>query len=103
MPHTKPFPDPASFHALTDEADIGSGEKTPGQLETERMIREIPALPPSDQEGDVDDDENVAEDNAAGREAAGAGRERREHDASLQRDEPADHLDGLDPVPPKGS
>ena len=91
---SKPFPDPASAHALSDEADIGSGEKTPAQLETEQMIREIPALPPSS--GDP------AEDDAAGREAAGAGRERREHDASLQRDEPADDLDGLDPVPPKG-
>lgn len=30
-----------------DEADIGSGEKTPAELETEDMIREIPPLPPS--------------------------------------------------------
>ena len=95
MPNTKPFPDPSSAHALTDEADIGSGEKTQGQLDTERMIREIPPLPPSDQAG--------AEDDAAGGEAAGAGRDRREHDASLQRDEPADDLDALDPVPPEGS
>jgi hypothetical protein len=29
------------------EADIGSGEKSPGELETEEMIREIPPLPPS--------------------------------------------------------
>lgn len=29
------------------EADIGSGEKSPGELETEAMIREIPPLPPS--------------------------------------------------------
>jgi len=29
------------------EADIGSGEKSPGELETEQMIREIPPLPPS--------------------------------------------------------
>lgn len=29
------------------EADIGSGEKSPGEMETEEMIREIPALPPS--------------------------------------------------------
>jgi hypothetical protein len=28
-----------------DEADIGSGEKSPGQQETEEMIRQIPALP----------------------------------------------------------
>ncbi len=34
---------PNVFH----EADIGSGEKSPGELETEEMIREIPPLPPS--------------------------------------------------------
>ncbi|WP_426107887.1 hypothetical protein [Massilia sp. TSP1-1-2] len=95
MPNTKPFPDPATAHALSDEADIGSGEKTPGQLETEQMIREIPPLPPSGQQS--------AEDDAAGRDAVGAGRERREHDASLQRDEPADNLDALDPAPPEGN
>jgi hypothetical protein len=37
-------------HATTgkrdwDEADIGSGEKSPGQHETEEMIRQIPRLP----------------------------------------------------------
>jgi hypothetical protein len=32
---------------MSDEADIGSGEKTPAQLETEKMIREIPPLPPA--------------------------------------------------------
>lgn len=96
MPNTKPpFPDPADAKSLIDEADIGSGEKTPAQLDTEKMIREIPQLPPSGSE--------TSDDDADGDEAAGAGRGRREHDASLQRDEPADDLDGLDPVPPKGS
>lgn len=33
------------------EADIGSGEKSPGELETEEMIREIPPLPPSGGQG----------------------------------------------------
>lgn len=28
-----------------DEADIGSGEKTPAERETEEMIRSVPALP----------------------------------------------------------
>ena len=28
-----------------DEADIGSGEKSPGQHETDEMIRQIPRLP----------------------------------------------------------
>jgi hypothetical protein len=32
---------------LLYEADIGSGEKTPADHETEAMIRQIPALPES--------------------------------------------------------
>jgi hypothetical protein len=89
----KPFPDPAHARALIDEADIGSGEKTPGQLETEDMIREIPPLPHGSQD-ERDDNEDGGDDQ---------GRERREHDASLERDEPSGDLDNLDPVPPKGS
>lgn len=94
--HThKPFPDPAQARSLVDEADIGSGEKTPGQLETEELIREIPPLQPGGQDERDDHDE--------GGDGAGQGRERREHDASLERDEPSGDLDMLDPVPPKGS
>ncbi len=85
MHPTKPFPDPATARSLVDEADIGSGEQTAAQLETEQIIRDIPPLP-----GQEDDEE------------AELGREQREHDASLLRDEPTDDLDGLDPVPPKG-
>lgn len=40
--------DPAARGAhVYHEADIGSGEKTPGDLETEEMIRQIPPLPSS--------------------------------------------------------
>ncbi|UVW30240.1 hypothetical protein [Massilia sp. H6] len=40
--------DPAATgRPLYDEADIGSGEKSPGQAETEEMIRQIPPLPAS--------------------------------------------------------
>ena len=88
----QPFPDPARARALVDEADIGSGEKTPGQLETEAMIRDIPALPPHDERDDADERADPVQ-----------GRERREHDASLERDEPSGELDNLDPVPPKGN
>ena len=35
-----------------EEADIGSGEKTPAQVETEEMIRQIPPLPPSNRGAD---------------------------------------------------
>jgi hypothetical protein len=41
--------DPRTVRPLLDEADIGSGEKTPAQKETEEMIRQIPPLPPSSQ------------------------------------------------------
>lgn len=107
MRHTKPFPfpDPAEAHALLDEADIGSGEKTEAQLETEAIIREIPPLPPSDQEGqDNQDSLDRDEDNPdADTDDGGQARERREHQASLERDEPGADLDRLDPVPPEGS
>ena len=40
---TKPATrDPAKAKPMIDEADIGSGEKTPGQLETEKLIKDIP-------------------------------------------------------------
>lgn len=42
-------PDPAAKgRPFMEEADIGSGEKTPAQVETEELIRQIPPLPPSD-------------------------------------------------------
>ena len=36
---------------MTEEADIGSGEKSPGHAETEEMIRQIPPLPASEGSG----------------------------------------------------
>lgn len=45
-------PDPAAKGPnVYYEADIGSGEKSPGELETEEMIREIPPLPHSGAHG----------------------------------------------------
>lgn len=41
--------DPRMVRPLLDEADIGSGEKTPAQKETEEMIRQIPPLPTTGQ------------------------------------------------------
>jgi len=46
--------DPAAQgRPLYDEADIGSGEKSPGQHDTEAMIREIPPLPGKDGQKDT--------------------------------------------------
>lgn len=41
MKQRKPFPDPATAQPLMDEVDIGSGEKTPGERETEEFVRGI--------------------------------------------------------------
>ncbi|MBZ2207230.1 hypothetical protein [Massilia soli] len=52
MTATTPQHDPRIAPPMTDEADIGSGEKPPGHAETEEMIRQIPPLPPSGEGGD---------------------------------------------------
>jgi len=40
-----PKPDPGAKGAgMLHEADIGSGERSPGQEETDQMIKEIPPL-----------------------------------------------------------
>jgi hypothetical protein len=41
-----PSPKEPITRPLLDEADIGSGEKSPGQKETDELIRQIPPLPP---------------------------------------------------------
>lgn len=47
MTHPKHHTDPANKgRPYLEEVDIGSGEKSPGELETEEMIRQIPPLPP---------------------------------------------------------
>jgi hypothetical protein len=52
MNHPTRQVDPAAKGAnVFHEADIGSGEKSPGELETEEMIRQIPPLPPSGSQG----------------------------------------------------
>jgi hypothetical protein len=59
--------DPAAKgRPILDEADIGSGEKTPAQHETEEMIRQIPPLPPAGQQR-PDQDQAPASPPPAGR------------------------------------
>ncbi len=48
MPSTPPLPDPVHSRSMSDEADIGSGEKSPGQKETDAIVRQIPPLPEDD-------------------------------------------------------
>ncbi|MFL6675726.1 MAG: hypothetical protein ACJ8LG_20830 [Massilia sp.] len=48
MSHSQHKTDPgAQGRPYMEEADIGSGEKTPAQIETEELIRQIPPLPPA--------------------------------------------------------
>ena len=47
MPATTPETNAAEAPPLRDEADIGSGERTPGQQETDELIKQIPPLPPT--------------------------------------------------------
>jgi hypothetical protein len=45
MNQTSGRPTPERGRHLWDEPDIGSGEKSPGQKETEEIIKQIPPLP----------------------------------------------------------
>lgn len=45
-PHAPEHSDQQQQPDLAGEADIGSGEKTPAQRETEELIRQVPASPP---------------------------------------------------------
>jgi hypothetical protein len=51
--------------AIFDEADIGSGERSPGQHDTEQMIREIPALPPAGSDAKQEDKEGQRQEPGA--------------------------------------
>lgn len=57
-----PKPDPgAKGAAIMHEADIGSGERSPAQQETDQMIKEIPPLPPGGKQP------SDSQDNSSGR------------------------------------
>ena len=66
---------------LMDEPDIGSGEKTPGEQDTQDIILQVPPLPELDE---------------------GGATRRSEQERSLDKDEPDAALEQLDPVSPKG-
>ena len=50
-------PQQKKYSQLMDEPDIGSGEKTPGQQETEEIIRQVPSLPERDEKDAASDSE----------------------------------------------
>lgn len=101
MQTTPTDPHPKHSRSMIEEADIGSGEKTPAQLETEKMIREIPPLAGGRQGGS--DAERAAPqtsgkdaaqeavrkpENASEHDRAGHGQVQREQNASRQEAEP---------------
>lgn len=107
MKPNKPFPDPADAHALLDEADIGSGEKTPGERDTDELVRDVGSAEDANYDEAADRDDESGDDTGSGvageREFDASGAQQRyEQDASLIRDDAQDALDELDPVPPRG-
>ena len=48
----KPHDPAAKAPPLMDEADIGSGEKTPGQRETEEIVRSVQPRHADEDDGD---------------------------------------------------
>ena len=112
MTHAGSFPSPKQSRNLLDEADIGSGEKTAAERETEELIKQIPALEsPDDEQNNEQNIENDADiDQDAQQDALdienfledGSLVNRIEQEHSLDKDEPNSGLDELDPVPPKG-
>ena len=56
---------------MYEEADIGSGERSPGQHETDELIREIPPLPANRQADDGAQD-GAQDGDKEGREGGGA-------------------------------
>ena len=96
MQTSTPGPHPTNTRAMADEADIGSGEKTAGQLETERMIKEVPPLPAGAKDaakGDTADKEDKASDHkrvaeASEHDKAAHGQLQGEQNASRQDADP---------------
>lgn len=48
--------DPAKAKPMLNEADIGSGERSPGQQETDKIIGEIPPRPRDQRPGHPDEE-----------------------------------------------
>ena len=74
--------DTATAPPLSSEADIGSGEKTPGQAETDKIIQDIPPLP----RGGEDSAKKIGKSE---QDKAAHGQPQREQNASRQDGDPA--------------
>lgn len=86
---------PTHSRSMIEEADIGSGERTPGQRETERIVKDIPPQGSSgnsgrdsgDEQGSAAEVERGAE-RASENDRAGHGQIQREQGRSRQDAEP---------------
>ncbi len=90
---------------MLDEADIGSGEKTPGELETERLVQQLS----EPQESEQDDPDKGNLNKRQGDRRATIDEEidaphvrKREQQESFSKDDSDSQLDQVDPVPPWG-
>lgn len=94
-------PHPTHSRSMTEEADIGSGEKTPGQRETDNIVRGIPPQGTDGNSGrDTSGDQRASADvergagNASENDRAGHGQIQREQGRSRQDAEPGKTPDG---------
>lgn len=91
MQISTPEPHPKHSRGMTDEADIGSGEKTPGQLETDKIVAGIEPVAGTDKEagpgGDVERPARPATGKEAEMEAAKVSEHERAGHGQLQREQ----------------
>jgi hypothetical protein len=89
MQTSTPEPHPKNSRAMTDEADIGSGEKSPGQADTDKIIQDIPPLEGGgkDAGGDVERPGQARSGKEAEADAATASENDRAGHGQVQREE----------------
>ena len=86
MPTSNTDEDSAKAPPLYNEADIGSGEKMPGQAETDKIVQDIPELP----RGGEDAAKKIGKSE---QDRAAHGQPQREQNASRQDSDPGADAD----------
>lgn len=98
MQISTPEPHPKNTRGMSDEADIGSGEKTPGQLETDKIVAGIEPVTGKDKEagpgGDVERPAKPPSGKEAEEEAAKVSEHERAGHGQLQREQNSSRQDG---------
>lgn len=114
MQISTPEPHPKHSRTGADEADVGSGERTPGQVETDNIIKEIERAPapgtagtkhaeppgagaaPADPPARTAEEAERGAEKASERDKAGHGQIQRERHRSRQSAAPGDQSDKSD-------